>query len=118
MEKQLTKSDVTNVLYLIDLKERYQAIEYVQNRLGCTWTVAIEKVDEVLGINVIKVADLPKRTWVVTFDENHGEYTGSLTIKGYKLVQKDGQTLIVDGVTIEIDEQIQSVVEENSPVSR
>jgi len=47
-----------------------------------------------------------KKEWIIIFNENGGEYSGSLRIVGKKLKKLSNKEIYVDGVLIEIDEDI------------
>lgn len=54
------------------------------------------------------------RTWIIVFEQNGGEYHGTLIVTGKELAhdyEKSRCSFVVDNVTIEIDEEIVSVTE-------
>ena len=54
-----------------------------------------------------------KKTWVAEYEENGGEYYGTMTITALELSRdlNSDCILIADGVKIELDERITEIVE-------
>jgi hypothetical protein len=48
-------------------------------------------------------------TWVITSDENGGEYAGYLYVTAINVIQVDNCTIMADTVRIQIDEHIRCI---------